>query len=52
MSGVEKIIRLLDQAGKVLAEGKFSEYDLKFIKEVLERFLKATNNVLDKIKEE
>ena len=42
------VIRLLDQARQGLLIGDFSKSDLEFIKEFLERLLKATNNVLDK----
>ena len=47
----ESVVRLLDEAGKLMASGGFTEYDLTFIQATLEKFLDATNKTLNKIKD-
>ena len=48
MKDGEQVVKLLSQAGKIMASGQFSKHDLEFIKSFLDRMLKATNNVLEK----
>ena len=50
MTDGEKIIRLLDQVGKLMASGSFRKYELEYIKIALGKMIKATDNVLEKAK--
>jgi len=48
MNDGEKVVRLLAECGKIMAKGEFSAYDLKFIKQTLEKILNATDKTIMK----
>ena len=48
MKDGEKIVQRLSECGKIMQKGKFSEYDLKYIKQALEMLLNATTKTIEK----
>ena len=50
MTDGEKIIKLLDQIGKLMISGQFRKDELEFIKIWLNKMTVATDNVLEKAK--